>query len=231
MSVQTTFQRYEMKFLMNKEQKNIILQAMDPYMKLDEYGHSTIRNIYFDTPDYRLIRRSIEKPDYKEKLRIRSYKQVNDSDSVFVELKKKYESIVYKRRLILQEKQVRNSFINNTQLPIQSQIGNEISYFRNYYQNLKPAVFLSYEREAFYQRNGDDLRITFDENILYRDHDFSLSSNIYGIPLLENDMCLMEIKSSKGIPMWMCHVLSYLHLHKTSFSKYGAAYIDLMKEE
>ncbi len=224
MGVQTTFKRYEIKYMMTEQQKKRVLLAMRPYMKLDDYGHTTIRNIYFDTPDYRLIRRSLEKPDYKEKLRIRSYQQAGPNDTVFVELKKKYDSVVYKRRLTLSDRQARFSFEHDYPLPVQSQIGDEIAYFRSYYEGLKPAVFLSYEREAFYERRGGDFRVTFDENILYREKDFSLGSRIYGEPLLEKGMCLMEIKTAGGLPMWMVDVLTELGLYKTSFSKYGSAY-------
>ena len=104
MAYQTVFKRYEIKYLITLKQKDIVLQAISPYMELDQYGRTTIRNIYFDTDNYRLIRRSIEKPAYKEKLRIRSYCQATPDSTVFVELKKKYEKVVYKRRISLHER-------------------------------------------------------------------------------------------------------------------------------
>lgn len=224
MTYQTTFKRYEIKYLLTQKQKEIILQAMEPYMKLDDYGRTTIRNIYFDTDTYRLIRRSLEKPTYKEKLRIRSYQRTASEDPVFVELKKKYKSVVYKRRLTLPEAQVISSFEQGLPLPVHSQIANEIEYFRSYYDDLHPTVFLSYEREAFYSLDGGDFRVTFDENILYRQQDLSLSSDIYGIPVIDPDQTLMEIKTSGGLPLWMSHELNRLRLYQTSFSKYGRAY-------
>lgn len=228
MTYQATFERYEIKYLLTKKQKQAILQAMEPYMKLDQYGRTTIRNIYYDTDTYRLIRRSLEKPAYKEKLRIRSYQTAAPDDPVFVELKKKYKSVVYKRRLTLPEMQARVSFENGSPLPVQSQIAQEIEYFRAYYESLHPAVFLSYEREAFYAPDGSDLRVTFDENILYRTHDFSLGSEAYGTPLLKEGETLMEIKIAGGLPLWMSHELNRLKVFRTSFSKYGLAYQDLM---
>ena len=230
MGYQTTFERYEIKYLLTAQQKMEILQTIAPYMKLDSYGRTTIRNIYYDTDTYRLIRRSLEKPAYKEKLRIRSYQQVSATDPVFVELKKKYKSVVYKRRLILPEFQAMASFQNGTPLPVHSQIASEIEYFRQYYQGLRPTVFLSYEREAFYASDGGDFRVTLDENILFRDYDLSLGSQVYGFPLLEKGQTLMEIKTAGGIPIWMCHALNQLKLYKTSFSKYGAAYQYKMAE-
>lgn len=224
MEYQKTFKRYELKYLLTKEQKQQIQCAMEAYMKLDQYGRTTIRNIYFDTETYRLIRRSMEKPSYKEKLRVRSYQQAGPADLVFVEIKKKYDSVVYKRRLTLSEEKVMDSFYSGKPLPVQSQIGDEISYFRKYYGDLYPAVFLSYEREAYYALDGSDFRVTFDENILYREQDISLGGGIYGQPILEKNQTLMELKASGGIPLWMTNVLGKNHIFKTSFSKYGTAY-------
>lgn len=228
MVYQATFKRYEIKYLLTHQQKQAVLQAMQPYMKLDRYGRTTIRNIYYDTDTYRLIRRSLEKPAYKEKLRIRSYQTASPADPVFVELKKKYKSVVYKRRLTLPEIQARNCFQNGFPLPDRSQIANEIEYFRSYYEGLHPTVFLSYEREAFYALDGSDFRVTFDENILYRTKDLSLESEVYGTPLLNEGETLMEIKTAGGLPLWMSHELNQLRVFRTSFSKYGLAYQDLM---
>lgn len=224
MSNQMIFQRYEMKYLLTQKQKNSILKVMEPYMKLDKYGRVTIRNIYFDTDTYQLIRHSLERPAYKEKLRLRSYQRLEAKDPVFVELKKKYQSVVYKRRLVLPWEQAMECLCCSKQLPLQSQIAAEINYFCAYYHKLSPTVFLSYEREAFYSLDGSDFRVTFDENILSRQMDLSLESEIYGTPLIDQEMSLMEIKTSGGIPLWMVRCLSENKIFKTSFSKYGTAY-------
>ncbi|MGN0495749.1 MAG: polyphosphate polymerase domain-containing protein [Lachnospiraceae bacterium] len=231
MAYQTTFKRYELKYMLNRQQKENIVKSMEAYMKLDRYGRTTIRNIYFDTDSYRLVRRSLEKPAYKEKLRVRSYYPANGEIPVFVELKKKYDKVVYKRRLVCPEAQVMNCFCNGKPLPDDSQIGNEIRYFWKYYETLHPVVFLSYEREAYYALDESDFRVTFDENILYRENDLSLGSDIYGTPILEDGKTLMEIKTSGGIPLWMCEILTQNHIYKTSFSKYGTAYGQMLKTE
>lgn len=224
MAHQMTFKRYELKYLLTRREKEKILCSMAPYMKLDKYGSTRIRNIYFDTDTYRLIRRSLEKPVYKEKLRVRSYHTAGPEDSVFVELKKKYKSVVYKRRLVLPRDKAMDSFLNGKPFPENSQIGKEIQYFWKYYGSLRPTVFLSYEREAYYSLDGSDFRVTFDENILYREEDLSLASPIYGKALLGEDETLMEIKTSGGIPLWLSRVLTENKIFKTSFSKYGLAY-------
>lgn len=228
MAYQATFKRYEIKYLLTQLQKQAILQVMQPYMKLDRYGRTTIRNIYCDTDNFRLVRHSLEKPAYKEKLRIRSYQTATPDDPVFVELKKKYQSVVYKRRLVLSERQAMDSFQLGLALPVHSQIADEIEYFRSFYQSLHPVAFLSYEREAFYALDGGEFRVTFDENILYRDYDLSLGSAVYGAPLLEEGTCLMEIKTPGGLPLWMSHELNRLRVYRTSFSKYGLAYQQMM---
>ena len=224
MAYQAVFKRYEMKYMMTRQQKIKLLEAMFPYMKLDNYGHTTIRNIYFDTDNYRLVRRSIEKPVYKEKLRIRSYEQVQPQDNVFIELKKKYDDVVYKRREVITQLETMEWLARETSFPKDTQIGYEIDYFFKYYQTLKPKVFLSYEREAFYSLDGSDLRVTFDENILARQDELSLSRDVWGESLIDDEQVLMEIKTSGGIPLWLTKVLTQEKLYKISFSKYGTAY-------
>lgn len=233
MADQTVFKRYEMKYMMTTQQKRKVLEAMFPYMKLDNYGHTTIRNIYFDTDNYRLVRRSIEKPVYKEKLRIRSYDQAKPQDKVFIELKKKYDDVVYKRREALTQLETLEWLVRRTPFPKATQIGNEIDYFFKFYQTLKPKVFLSYEREAFYSLDGSDFRVTFDENILARQEELSLSRDVWGERLIGENQVLMEIKTSGGIPLWMTKVLTQERIYKTSFSKYGTAYEKMIcgKEE
>lgn len=228
MSYQAVFKRYELKFLLTIQQKERLLVAMQNHMVLDQYGRTTIRNIYFDTPNYRLIRRSIEKPAYKEKLRIRSYAKANPDSTVFVELKKKYDSIVYKRRLPLTEEEALFWVTGKRHCSDCGQISQEIDYFMSYYEPLLPTVFLSYEREAYYCKDGSDFRITFDDHILCRQDDISLEGEIYGMSLLEEGMVLMEIKCSGGIPLWMTKLLSGEKIYKTSFSKYGTAYQKLI---
>ena len=224
MAYKAVFKRYELKYMLTHRQKDQLLQVMAPYMKLDEYGHTTIRNIYFDTDNYRIIRNSLEKPAYKEKLRMRSYDRAAKDSTVFVELKKKYRSVVYKRRVSMPEHQAMHWLCGGREHPPETQIVREIDYFRSFYQTLHPAMFLSYEREAFYSLAGDDFRVTFDENILGREEDLSLESEIWGTSLLENGMVLMELKTPGGIPLWMTHFLTAQQIFKTSFSKYGTAY-------
>ena len=231
MAYQAVFKRYELKFLLNRQQKERIIKEMKPYMSLDQYGRTTIRNLYLDTENYRLVRRSIEKPKYKEKLRIRSYQKATPESKVFVELKKKYDSIVYKRRVALSEEEAMRWMRNKKYTGQETQISKEIDYFLAYYDNLKPVLFLSYEREAYYSNDGGDFRVTFDDTILCRQDQLSLISDVGGDSLLDNDIVLMEIKCSGGIPLWMVSVLSEERIYKTSFSKYGKAYQNIISPE
>lgn len=180
MAFQTVFKRYELKYMLTPLQKEKILEAMSLYMELDKYGQTTIRNIYFDTDNYRLIRRSIEKPAYKEKLRIRSYSQATADSTVFVELKKKYQKVVYKRRLPLREVDAMSWVCRENPCPVNTQISREIDYFIDFYGKIYPTVFLSYEREAYHDKSGGDFRVTFDDNILCRQSDVNLCSSVYG---------------------------------------------------
>lgn len=227
MADQMIFKRYEIKYMLTKEQKNMLLDVMKEHMIADIHGRSTILSLYLDTTDYLLIRRSIDKPDYKEKLRIRSYGVARKDTEVFLELKKKYDSVVYKRREGMSEKQFEEYLESGTPCK-DTQIMREIDYSMKRYAGLTPAVMISCEREAFYDRDDYEFRITFDENILWRDEDLSLCSPVYGSPLLLPDQVLLEVKTIGSIPLWLVHFLSQNSIRPTSFSKYGAAYTAML---
>lgn len=228
MGYKFVFSRLEYKYLINKEAKNRMLSAIAEYMKPDMYGRSTLRNIYFDTSNYLLIRRSIEKPSYKEKLRIRSYTRANDNSNVFVELKKKYKGVVYKRRISMPYGEAMAWICNRSFNGKKTQMHKEIDYFLDYYGDIMPKAVISYEREAFFGKEDESLRITFDENILARTTDLSLDTEVYGELILEDGMSVMEIKCSGGMPLWLTRALSENDIYKGSFSKYGTAYRKLI---
>lgn len=229
MDIQNVFQRYEIKYMVSRPQKERIMQRMQEYMREDDHGRSTICNLYFDTPSYLLIRRSLEHPVYKEKLRLRSYGTAEPDSQVFLELKKKYQSVVYKRRLGITEREAMCCLRGEASLT-DTQIGRELDYFLHQYQYPQPAVFLSYEREAFYAKDDHEFRVTFDENILWRDSDLSLLAGPYGTPVLKEDQVLMELKTGTSIPLWMTELLTKSHIYKTSFSKYGTVYRDIYEK-
>lgn len=227
---QKVFKRHELKYLITIDQFNELKEIFKEYMIRDKFHKSSIRNIYYDTPSFLLIRRSIEKPEYKEKLRIRSYKTIDNNDEVFIELKKKYKKVVYKRRETMSYEEALN-FLNNKIVPNNFQITNEINYFLNYYEDLKPRMFLSYEREAYASLEGKNFRITFDKDVTWRNYDFDLSKEPYGENILPKGMILMEVKTVLGYPRWLLDFLSKNKIYKISFSKYGNAYKELMRKE
>lgn len=223
MAYQAVFRRCEMKYMLTREQKERLLAVMAPYMEMDAFGRSAVRSLYFDTDSDRLIRRSLEKPVYKEKLRLRSYGPAGPEDKVFVELKKKYDSVVYKRRLRLVQAQALG-WLGGETCPKESQIAREITYFRDFYAPLRPAALLTYDREAYAQRQGGDFRVTLDENILARGSELTLAGDVWGTPLLRPGQVLLEVKTGGGLPLWMSRFLTQNRIYQTSFSKYGSAY-------
>lgn len=231
MNAQMTFKRYEVKYIMTRRQRDLLIEAMRGHMALDQFGRHTIRNIYFDTDSFRLVRDSIEKPIYKEKLRVRSYQKAGYDSPVFVELKKKYDGVVYKRRLSLPHRAAMNALENGLPLPADTQIAREIEAFRTFYgPTLKPAMLLTYEREAYYPVDGCDLRLTLDENIRWRTENIDLGGSAMGKMILPADAVLMELKSPGGYPRWIVDFLSENKIYKTSFSKYGTAYLQMLTE-
>lgn len=224
------FRRRELKFIVNEQQRQELEQVMAQRMIPDRFGRSTICNLYYDTPDFRLIRHSLEKPVYKEKLRLRSYGRVEPGVDVFLELKKKYKGVVYKRRVEVTEDEAAAFMERQAPLPKDGQIAREMVYFRDFYRELAPRVYLSYEREAWFDPQDGGFRMTLDRNIRFRTTDLSLSSPIDGRQILPPELSLLEVKASGGIPMWLTEHLSRNHIHKQSFSKYGRAYLELLQE-
>lgn len=221
MKSQFLFERKEIKFVINENQYNHFIKLIKNYIIEDNYKKSTIYNIYFDTSNDQLIRKSIEKPIYKEKLRLRSYTIINEEANVFIELKKKYKETVYKRREKMSYCEAKK-FLSNP-IPY-SQITKEIAYFLSYYKNLQPRMFLYYDRDSYVSKDDKDLRITFDQNIIYRNYDLKLENGIYGEKLLNDGTYIMEIKTNNALPLWLVKALSSEKIYKSSFSKYGKAY-------
>ncbi len=224
------FRRKEQKYMLTAEQAAAFREAMAANMEHDRYATSAIRNIYYDTPDHRLIRRSLEKPAYKEKLRLRSYGDATADSKVFLEMKKKYKGVVYKRRIRLRTAAAQTYMADPAARLEDSQIGREIDYFKQFYRNLQPALFLSYDRESWRSRDGQ-LRITMDWNIRYRTEELDLTRPNTGQMLLEPGTHLVEIKSPGAMPLWLAKVLSENQIRQRSFSKYGAVYMRLLEEQ
>ena len=224
--IQTNFKRYEKKYMLTREQQENLMKEILPYIKEDKFGRYTICNIYYDTPDWALIRRSIQKPVYKEKLRVRSYGIPTDDDKAFIEIKKKYKGIVYKRRITARAKDVEPILAGKGSIGIkksEEQIRNEILWFQNFYR-AEPRIFIGYDRQAFAGIEDSDLRITFDTNIRWRDEELDLRCGDYGQPVLQEQQVLMEIKMPGTCPLWLAHILNENGIYPTSFSKYGTCY-------
>ncbi len=227
-----TFKRYELKYSVTPEQYQVICAELQKHMNFDSYcknGESyMIYNLYFDTPDDAVIRQSLDKPYYKEKLRLRSYKMPTGGDDiVFLELKKKIGGIVAKRRAMLHYEEAMQ-FITAGAFPQthnyqDRQVMNEISNFLSRYP-VSPKVYISYERLAFFGQNDSEFSVSFDKNILTRRSEVNLYNGNYGEELIQEGSYLMEVKCAGAIPMWLTTLLSQMKVYTTSFSKYGTEY-------
>lgn len=215
--------RYELKYILNAHQTQYLKEKLVGHMQLDKYGLTSIASLYYDTPDYRLIRASIEKPPFKEKIRLRSYGLATEESTVFLELKRKTEGIVYKRRVSTTIPAVKAFFAGDGEICADGQIAREISYFRDYYGNLVPACLIIYDRNAYFEPDGD-LRLTIDHNPRYRVQDLNLTTSMQGISLLPEGSTVLEIKVQQAMPLWLSRILADGCIYKGSFSKYGEAY-------
>ncbi|MBR4720240.1 MAG: polyphosphate polymerase domain-containing protein [Clostridia bacterium] len=225
------FNRYEHKYLLDKKTFERVIKVMDEHMVIDSHNlnHTpyTISNIYFDTPDDYLIRTSLTKPEYKEKLRLRSYGVPNANSKVFLEIKKKFKGIVNKRRTALTLSEAYD-FAETGKSPefkeyMNKQVLSELEYFLKVY-DLSPKLYLAYDRIAYFEKDNADLRISFDMNIRSRRYDLALEHGDYGEKLLPHGVYLMEIKTSLAKPLWLTKMLTELDIKRVTFSKYGTEF-------
>ena len=222
------FKRIEKKYLLTLEQHAAFMALIGDMIIPDDHGKSTIQSLYLDTPDFRLIRASIDAKGYKEsvykeKLRLRSYGVPTDDSKVFLEIKKKYKGVVYKRRVSMRMAEAVHYF-ETGEKPKDSQIMREIDYAMHYYGQPKPAALLCYEREAYYVKDLPTHRITFDTGVRYRDFSLDLRLGNKGEVIQPPNTVLMEIKTDGAMPLWLSAALNQCKIYPATFSKYGTAY-------
>ena len=223
------FKRIEKKYLLSEAQYEALFQRIGAHLKPDAFGRSTVMSLYLDTPDSRIIRHSIEATDYKEKLRLRSYGTAKPDSAVFLELKKKYGGVVYKRRAAMTLTEAER-YLRMGIKPYESQIMSELDWAIRFYGRPKAAMLIACEREAWFDEEHPDLRLTFDRNIRYRENELRLDRGSAGTPLLPKDTVLLEIKTAGAMPLWLADALDAEKLLPGSFSKYGAAYTRCLEE-
>lgn len=230
------FNRYEHKYMLNQETYLRVLDEIEKHMVPDAHNVGrkpyTIANIYFDTPDDYLIRESLSKPPYKEKLRLRAYGVPQENTKVYLEIKKKYNGIVNKRRTTLRLREA-YAFAETGTEPaykeyMNRQVMREIAYFLKRY-DVSPKLYLAYDRIAYFEKDNTDLRISFDSNIRSRRYDLKLENGDYGTPLLAENKYLMEVKTSLAKPIWLAELLTEFGIRRNSFSKYGTEYKNRMR--
>lgn len=224
-----TMKRYEVKYILNSEQTASLKEHLKGHMEIDQYGLTSIASLYYDTPDYRLIRTSIEKPSFKEKIRLRSYGLAKEGSTLFLEFKRKAYGVVYKRRVTTNQKDVDKFFNDEGDICADGQIAKEMSYFRTFYKKLIPTCLIIYDRIAYYEPNGD-LRLTIDHNPRYRVDNLNLTTSMEGTSLLPEGSTILEIKVQEAMPLWLTEILSNDKIYEGSFSKYGEAYKQQMKK-
>lgn len=222
MCYQSNFERKEYKYLLPPEVYQTVREAAEKNMGPDKFPTAAVTSLYYDTPSRLLIRRSLEKPDYKEKLRVRVYGKADEASTAYVEIKKKFEGVVYKRRTALPVPEAA-AWLGGEKKTDPTRIEAEIEHFLDYYKDLAPAMLIACERDSFFEPETG-FRLTFDKNIRFRENDLSLLSGSYGELLLPRGTVLMEAKAPGALPRWFIRILSENKIYKTSFSKYGAAY-------
>ena len=218
----SVMKRYELKYIIDEKQTDYLLDSLKGRIKPDQFGLTTISSLYYDTPDSLLIRTSVEKPGFKEKIRLRSYGPATVSSPVFLELKRKAYGVVYKRRVKATIPAAEDFFAYRGALP-SGQIGREITSFRDHYVTLVPSCLVMYDRTAYFEPGGD-LRLTIDRDPRFRTDALDLTLPAEGASLLPPGCSVLELKVQDAIPLWLSGILANGGIYKTSFSKYGEAY-------
>ena len=224
------FKRIEKKYLLSEEKYEALFNRIGSHLKPDEFGRSTVLSLYLDTPDHRIIRNSMEAVDYKEKLRLRSYGTARADSTVFLEIKKKFGGVVYKRRAAMRFAEA-EQYLKTGIKPFESQIMSEIDWAMRFYGRPKGAMMIACEREAWFDEEHPDLRLTFDRNIRYRETELHLDRGSAGVNLLPERVVLLEIKTAGAMPLWLAEALDAEDILPSSFSKYGTAYTCVLKEK
>lgn len=214
--------RTELKYRLSKEQVAYFEQKILEHMEVDAYGLTSIASLYYDTPDFRLINRSLEKPRFKEKLRLRSYGLAKEGTPLFLEIKRKYVGIVYKRRAKVNQATMDAYLAHKGGLGT-SQIERELQAFLKNYHVLEPKYLIVYDRVAYFEKDGD-LRITIDHNPRYRTSDLNLHTSMEGTPLLQEGEAILEVKVQNALPLWLSEILTKGEIYQSSFSKVGTAH-------
>lgn len=227
---QLSFKRYEKKYLLSREKHLELWSQLESRLMPDQFFQSTVMSLYYDWDDFRLIRSSIEQPVYKEKLRLRSYDVPGEESPVFVELKKKYKGIVYKRRVRMTEREAEDYLSGRAAAPAEDQISREIDWFLKT-NPVQPKVLIACDRKAYVGREEPGLRLTFDSSIRWRDTQLRLTEGDHGRELLEDGQVLLEIKMPESAPLWLAELLSSLEIFPRSFSKYGQCYKNQLIEK
>lgn len=234
-TIETSFKRIETKYIVAKDDVKDLIKDLKEYVVEDDYPTSTISNIYFDTENFDVIQDALAKQHRREKIRMRTYIEKPQADSpVFLEVKSKdEEGIGHKFRLVATSQAIIN-LITDGKVDHQIQdpdLVQEIQRLRKRYgHRLEPRMFIYYDRLSLKEKKSiqgypyQKIRVTIDQNLVFRDQAVSLFDGKKGEPLLEDDFVIMEIKAPGQEPQWLKDLLEKYGLVKQKFSKYSCAY-------
>jgi SPX domain protein involved in polyphosphate accumulation len=228
--MQSIFKRYEKKYIVTREQYAALENVLSGYMEPDSFGEYLVQNLYFDTDGWDIVRTSIERPCFKEKMRLRCYGDINQEGRVFLELKKKYKGVVYKRRMAIPVKNLSAGSVRDLVPESGSQIARELDFYMKT-NAVSEKMYISYWRTAFVGIANAELRVTFDTEIRFRLNCLDYSRPNDGHSILPRDKKIMEIKTPGGMPIWLARALCENKVFPTTFSKYGTCYAGYIRTE
>lgn len=225
--VQKQFRRKESKYIVDKAVFAQLETELKTYMVADEYANSTITNIYFDNEQFEMIQDAIDKKYGREKVRMRVYDaQPSKNSQAFLEIKKKENKIGFKYRLtstpLAVMEYVEKGLADQTMAD--EKVMSELATLKKRYGSIKPKMYIYYDRVSFKGKEDQKVRVTVDQNLLYRADHIDVERGRFGKALLDPDKVILEIKVAEEQPTWLVDLLEKYQIQKQSFSKYGNAY-------
>lgn len=226
------FNRFELKYLLPIEHAGEFKKAIKSFLHVDSFGEEgqyALTSLYYDTPDHRFYWEKIDGIKVRRKLRIRHYETrdaITPETPVFVEIKKRIDRVIIKKRAKMPYKDAVN-LCNEGIMPAKfdpkdkKTLEEVQSMFHTY--PLRPTLITSYFRHALIGTHYDlGLRVTFDTNIRFRDHDLDLTSKNRGKFIIPPNIALMEIKANGAIPYWLTEMIGAHNIRLIRVSKYCA---------
>ena len=215
--------RHECKYMINRGDALVLSRKLSVLFKRDEHcgplGDYTIKSLYFDNYNNKALKEKLYGVDKREKFRIRYYN--DDLSFIRLEKKSKIKGLCLKQSTEISPDKC------------EMIIGGEIDWMREsednlvrelyskmYFQQLRPASIVIYDREAFVYEPGN-CRVTLDKNLKGSANVYNFLKEDAGFDYADENT-ILEVKWDEFLPQIVRHAVQTNCRSISSFSKYAA---------